>query len=109
MSDSLNREHKNLEISIFGLFCLVLLVIAVMSTALGVIVSAFENRRHLAELEALRADARDMQVLGGQYLVEKSTWAAYGRVLVSGASCGSSGINESRISGEARRGAHGAH
>lgn len=80
MSDSLNREHKDLEISIFGLFCLVLLVIAVMSTGLGVIVSAFENRRHLAELEALRADARDMQVLWGQYLVEKSTWAAYGRV-----------------------------
>lgn len=80
MSDSLNREQKNLEISLFGLFCLVLLVLAVMSTALGVIVSSFENRRHLAELETLRAEARDMQVLWGQYLVEKSTWAAYGRV-----------------------------
>ena len=80
MSDGFNREHKDLEISLFGLFCLVLLVLSVMSTALGVIVSAFENRRHLAELETLRADARDMQVLWGQYLVEKSTWAAYGRV-----------------------------
>jgi len=80
MSSGLNKEQKNLEISLFGLFCLLLLVLAVMSTALGVIVSAFENRRHLSELEALRADARDMQVLWGQYLVEKSTWAAYGRV-----------------------------
>ena len=74
------RPEKNLEISVFGLFCLVLLVLSVMGTALGVIVSAFENRRYLAELETLRADARDMQVLWGQYLVEKSTWAAYGRV-----------------------------
>ena len=80
MSDSANRQQKNLELSLFGLFCLVLLVLSVMGTALGVIVSAFENRRHLAELETLRADARDMQVLWGQYLVEKSTWAAYGRV-----------------------------
>lgn len=74
------QPEKNLEISVFGLFCLVLLVLSVMGTALGVIVSAFENRRYLAELETLRADARDMQVLWGQYLVEKSTWAAYGRV-----------------------------
>jgi cell division protein FtsL len=74
------NKQKNLEISLFGLFCLVLLVLSVMGTSLGVIVSAFENRRHLAELEALRAEARDMQVLWGQYLVEKSTWAAYGRV-----------------------------
>jgi cell division protein FtsL len=80
MSDGLHAQQKNLEISLFGLFCLVLLLISVMGTALGVIVSAFENRRYLSELEVLRADARDMQVLWGQYLVEKSTWAAYGRV-----------------------------
>jgi cell division protein FtsL len=73
-------QEKSLEISVFGLFCLVLLVLTVMGSALGVIVSAFENRRYLAELEGLRAEARDMQVLWGQYLVEKSTWAAYSRV-----------------------------
>lgn len=80
MSDGLHNRQKDLEISVFGLFCLVLLVLSVMGTALGVIVSAFENRRELAELEALHVEARDMQVLWGQYLVEKSTWAAYGRV-----------------------------
>lgn len=80
MSNNVHAQQKNLEISVFGLFCLVLLVLSVMGTALGVIVSAFENRRELAELETLRAEARDMQVLWGQYLVEKSTWAAYGRV-----------------------------
>lgn len=72
--------NEKLEISVFGLFCLLLLVLAVMGSALGVIITAFENRRHLAELETLRAEARDMQVLWGQYLVEKSTWADYGRV-----------------------------
>ncbi|HSC74902.1 MAG TPA: cell division protein FtsL [Pseudomonadales bacterium] len=80
MSDIQDKPQKDMEISLFGLFCLLLLVASVMGSALGVIVSAFENRRHLAELETLRADARDMQVLWGQYLVEKSTWAAYGRI-----------------------------
>jgi cell division protein FtsL len=74
------EQPKSFEISLFGLFCFLLLVLAVMGTALGVIVSAFENRRYLAEIETLRAEARDMQVLWGQYLVEKNTWAAYGRI-----------------------------
>lgn len=73
-------QTKSFEISVFGVFCLVLLVLCVLGSALGVIVSAFENRRYLAELESLRAEARNMQVLWGQYLVEKNTWAAYGRV-----------------------------
>ncbi|MEZ5435803.1 MAG: cell division protein FtsL [Pseudomonadales bacterium] len=73
-------QTKSFEISLFGVFCLVLLVLCVLGSAMGVIVSAFENRRYLAELESLRAEARSMQVLWGQYLVEKNTWAAYGRV-----------------------------
>jgi len=80
MSDAQNSQQKNAEISVFGLFCLILLVLSVMGTALGVIVAAFENRHYLVELESLRVEARDMQVLWGQYLVEKSTWATYSRV-----------------------------
>lgn len=76
----MSATGKDLEISLFGLFCTVLLVIAVMGSALGVIITAYENRRQLAELETLRREARDMQVLWVQYLVEKSTWAAYARV-----------------------------
>jgi cell division protein FtsL len=68
------------ETSVFSLFCFLLLLLSVMGSALGVVITTFENRRHLAELEALKMDARDMQVMWGQYLVEKSTWAAYGRV-----------------------------
>ncbi|MEZ5539093.1 MAG: cell division protein FtsL [Pseudomonadales bacterium] len=79
-AQSPDDQKKSFEISVFGLFCLVLLIFSVMGTALGVIVSTFENRRYLAELETLRKDARNMQVLWGQYLVEKTTWAAYGRV-----------------------------
>ncbi len=77
---SATGREKGLEISVFGLFCFIVLLLSVIGTALGVIVTAFENRRQLSELESLRADARDMQVLWVQYLVEKSTWAAYGRV-----------------------------
>ena len=80
----MNTEHtvpeKDFEIRLFGVFCLVLLVLCVLGSAMGVIVSAFENRRYLAEIESLRAEARSMQVLWGQYLVEKNTWAAYSRV-----------------------------
>lgn len=67
-------------ISTFGFVCFILLLVSVMGTALGIIVSTFENRRYLGELESLRHEARDMQVLWGQYLVEKSTWADYARI-----------------------------
>lgn len=74
------QQQKSFEISLLGIFCMTLLILSVMGSALGVIISAFENRRYLAEIESLRADARNMQVLWGQYLVEKNTCAAYGRV-----------------------------
>ncbi|MCC7516496.1 MAG: cell division protein FtsL [Pseudomonadales bacterium] len=80
MSELDHQQGKPFEISVFGVFVLLVLILVVMGSALGVIVSTFENRRYLAELEALRGEARDMQVLWGQYLVEKSTWAEYGRV-----------------------------
>lgn len=80
MSELDYQQGKPFEISVFGVFVLLVLILVVMGSALGVIVSTFENRRYLAELEALRGEARDMQVLWGQYLVEKSTWAEYGRV-----------------------------
>ncbi len=79
MSD-MSQPSKMPETSAFVLFCFVLLLLSVMGTALGVVITTFESRRHLGELESLQADARDMQVLWGQYLVEKSTWAGYGRV-----------------------------
>ena len=43
----MNTEHtapeKDFEISLFGVFCLVLLVLCVLGSAMGVIVSAFEK------------------------------------------------------------------
>jgi cell division protein FtsL len=79
MNDSIDIK-KYWTVSGFGFVCFVMLIIVVMGTAMGIIVTTFENRRHLAELELLRRDARDMQVLWGQYLAEKSTWADYARV-----------------------------
>ena len=71
---------KPLQTSLFGLFCFLVLLLSVMGSALGVVITTFQTRHRLAELESLRAEARDMQVLWGQYLVEKSTWASYSRV-----------------------------
>lgn len=68
------------KVSALAFVFLVLLTISVMGSAFGVVVSTFENRQQLAELDTLRREARSMQVLWGQYLVEKSTWATYGRV-----------------------------
>ena len=77
---SYSGEKKCWTVSGFGFVCFVILIASVMSTALGIIVTTFENRRHLSQLELLRRDARDLQVLWGQYLAEKSTWADYARV-----------------------------
>jgi cell division protein FtsL len=37
-------------------------------------------RRDVNTLETLRREAAQLQVQWGQYLLEQSTWAAYGRV-----------------------------
>jgi cell division protein FtsL len=37
-------------------------------------------RRDVNTLETLRREASQLQVQWGQYLLEQSTWAAYGRV-----------------------------
>lgn len=68
------------KVGAFGFICWLLLLFLVMGSALGLIVSTFQTRHCLSELDGLRHEARDMQVLWGQYLVEKSTWATYARV-----------------------------
>ena len=68
------------EYSVLGVFSFFVLLACVLGSVFAVVVTSFETRRHLAELESLRAEARAMQVLWGQYLVEKSTWASYSRI-----------------------------
>lgn len=63
----------------------VLLVVAVLwvatvISALGVVATTQLVRRDVNALETLRREASQLQVQWGQYLLEQSTWGAYGRV-----------------------------
>lgn len=49
-------------------------------TAIGVVFSSFQSRKATDELEYLRREASSLEVISGQYLLEKSSWAAYSRV-----------------------------
>jgi len=57
----------------------VLWVLVVLS-ALAVIASTHQTRQRVDRLETLRREAAELQVVWGQYMLEQSTWAAYGRV-----------------------------
>jgi cell division protein FtsL len=54
--------------------------LGVIGSALAVVASTQVVRRDVNELEVLRREAGQLQVQWGQYLLEQSTWAAYGRV-----------------------------
>lgn len=57
-----------------------ILWLGVIASALAVVASTQVVRRDVNELEVLRREAGQLQVQWGQYLLEQSTWAAYGRV-----------------------------
>lgn len=52
----------------------------VIASALAVVASTHQVRKQVDELETLRREAVELEVVWGQYLLEQSTWAAYGRV-----------------------------
>lgn len=62
------------------LFVVAVLWAAVVVSALGVVATTQLVRRDVNSLETLRREAAQLQVQWGQYLLEQSTWAAYGRV-----------------------------
>ncbi|WP_347330812.1 cell division protein FtsL [Marinimicrobium locisalis] len=64
-----------------GLFLAVALVwLLVLVSALAVVASTHQTRERVSQLETLRREASELQVTWGQYMLEQSTWAAYGRV-----------------------------
>ena len=67
----------NIVKKIFFISCLWLLVLI---SALAVVYSVFDSRVKFNALESLRAEHMALQVAWGQYLLEESTWASYGRV-----------------------------
>lgn len=63
-----------------NLVALVLLWLLVLASALGVVASTHQHRQQVNRLETLRQEADELQVVWGQYLLERSTWASYSRV-----------------------------
>lgn len=61
-----------LVIGVSWLFC--------VGSAVGVVYSTFESRKATQELEELRREASGLQVMSGQFLLERSSWATYSRV-----------------------------
>lgn len=68
------------RVSMMENLLLMVLWLACVLTAMGVVFSAFASRKATQELELLRRESSGLQVESGQYLLEKSTWAAYSRV-----------------------------
>lgn len=58
----------------------VILWVTVVGSALGVVYVTYDTRVKFNQLENLRREQSQLQVVWGQYLLEESTWAAYGRV-----------------------------
>ena len=49
-------------------------------SAIAVVYSTFQSRRAIDSLEELRREENGLQVISGQLMLEKSSWAAYTRV-----------------------------
>ena len=73
----MTRYQPQSPLPLLGVAVLWLLVV---SSALGVIAATHEGRQRLNELEILRREAAQLQVDWGRYLLEQSTWAAFGRI-----------------------------
>jgi len=77
MSVTTSAKHMSTRQS---LAILALLWLAVMASALAVVASTHKHRQQVDRLETLRQEADELQVVWGQYLLERSTWASYSRV-----------------------------
>lgn len=71
-----NTKKTSLVLPVVFLF----LWMVSFSSALGVVYSTYKARKATQVLEELRREASGLQVMSGQYLLERSSWAAYSRV-----------------------------
>jgi cell division protein FtsL len=78
----MNRSHPSQQQALSPGVILVVafLWVATVASAIGVVATTQVVRRDVNSLETLRREASQLQVQWGQYLLEQSTWAAYGRV-----------------------------
>lgn len=78
----MNRNHPSQQqaLSPGVILVVALLWVATVVSAISVVATTQIVRRDVNSLETLRREASQLQVQWGQYLLEQSTWAAYGRV-----------------------------
>ena len=72
------KNTKNQSIALPLVFVCLWLISLV--SALGVTYSTYQSRKATQVLEELRREASGLQIISGQYLLEKNSWAAYSRV-----------------------------
>ncbi len=70
------RRKRSGLLTWFGL----VLWLSSVSSAMAVVYSTYQSRQATQELENLRREASGLRVISGQYMLEKSSWAAYSRV-----------------------------
>ena len=58
----------------------ILLLIAVLGSALGVVFSTHQSRKLFTELQALEAQCDQLDIEWGRLQLEQSTWATHGRI-----------------------------
>ena len=78
MKSRFNQSRKTFTAG--SLLVVVTVWLLVVISALAVVASTQQVRKQTNELETLRRQASQLQVQWGQYLLERSTWAAYSRV-----------------------------
>lgn len=78
MKSRFNQSQKTITAG--KLLAVLVLWVLVVISALAVVASTQQVRKQTNELETLRRQASQLQVQWGQYLLERSTWAAYSRV-----------------------------
>lgn len=61
-------------------FLAVCLWLVSLVSAIAVVYSTWQSRKAIQALEELRREENGLQVISGQLLLEKSSWAAYTRV-----------------------------
>ena len=59
---------------------LLLLVLAVMGSALGVVFSTHESRKQFVALQVLQKERDEMNIQWGRLQLEQSTWATHARI-----------------------------
>jgi cell division protein FtsL len=72
------RLKKNISLQL--MVVMIVLWVGIIVSSLSVVYSTYDSRVKFNQLETLRREQNHLQVEWGQYLLEESTWAEYGRV-----------------------------